>query len=126
MLNHPDDLIRCTSFPKVKKVDTWKIPPYRIPIDHYEEKGNDKSRAIVEAVIAGDRGDIRVRLNPDIQFSVVDGEVLFKLHPMDMSNVFKCMIEYIRIAWVTEKTYLEYMDQLANKSLKPGASNKGY
>ena len=113
-------MIQPRDFKKIDAVEYWKISPYKIPVHYFEEQGHDRSFALVEATLSGDRGNIRIQLHPDVQFTVYEKQVHYKLHPMDLSSTFKCMIEYMRVVWVTEATYRKYMEQFKNPHLKPG------
>lgn len=89
-------------------------PLGKIPLHEYEESGHEGIRVIMEAKVACDRGTVRVRLHDGVHFVYYDGILTVKIDATSFKNVFKGSLMSYSIAYVTEKTYGQYLQEIKN------------
>lgn len=105
---------RVIDFPKTSDIKYQKLFDHKTLIRVHREKDASNEYALVELILSADRGVTIVRLQPDIQYVVRDGDIYIKCHPKDIADNFKLVSLEYQMAWVTKTTYDKFIE--ANRS----------
>lgn len=89
----------------------------KIPLFEYEEEGNDHRFAIMEAKVICDRGHVLVRLHSGLHYVYKNGVLYVKVDANVYKGVFKGQLKSYSIAYVTEATHNQHLEEIKNKTI---------
>lgn len=110
---------RVIDFPKTSDIKYQKLFDHKTLIRVYREKDAGNEYALLEIILTADRGTTVVRLQPDVQYVVRDGDIYIKCHPKDIADNFNLVPLEYQMAWVTEETFLKFIEANRSPYLRP-------
>lgn len=85
----------------------------KVPLFEYRE-AKKTTHVLLEAVHAGERGEIAIRLKDTVHFSYLKGVLDIKIDKKTFTETFKSSLMHYNIAYVTEATYNKYLEEIKN------------
>ena len=89
----------------------------KIPLYEYEEEGNTRQFAIMEAKVICDRGHALVRLHSGLHYVFLNGVLYVKVDANVYKTVFKGQLKSYSIAYVTEATHNQHLEEIRDTTI---------